>query len=438
MMLHKAIGIALESQRLDVISSIYSQTKDASLLAYTMEGVLDTGFSLSYRDQVLRFLFPLFPRPTTGDGSPHVHALTRLLVTLSDPSLSISLLASLVLNEELLAYQFAFDLVEGGSQDFLETMRSELPEGDEVSINIIYFTLRLLTFTRNQKTKAIYDKLRTILTGKESVKLYREFLKRNNQTDLLILKNTKVKAIFLFSVLCSNVVLQDALEPRSSIYHTALTLQNAFMHAGTTSDVFLRDNLEWLGLASNWSKFSATAGLGVIHKGYFEQGQTILGPYLPQTGGESNIQGAAYSEGGALYALGLINAGCGSTVTTYLCDTLKAAQGEVVQHGAALGLGIAGMGSKNMETLEHLKTVLFTDSAVAGEASGYAMGLVMLGTAASEPVREMLQYARETQHEKIIRGLAMGTAFIYYGRQEEADETIQVLLAEKVGYMSRL
>ena len=144
------------------------------------------------------------------------------------------------------------------------------------------------------------------------------------------------------------------------------------------------------------------------------------------------MAGANYSEGGALYALGLINAGCGSDVTTYLRDALKAAQGEVVQHGAALGLGVAGMGSKSMEAFEDLKTVLFTDSAVAGEASGYAMGLVMLGTAAAEPVREMLQYARETQHEKIIRGLAMGTAFIYYGRQEEADETIKLLLAEKV------
>jgi len=210
------------------------------------------------------------------------------------------------------------------------------------------------------------------------------------------------------------------------------------MHAGTTSDVFLRDNLEWLALASNWSKFSATAGLGVIHKGYFEQGLTILGPYLPQSGGESNMAGANYSEGGALYALGLINAGCGSDVTTYLRDALKAAQGEVVQHGAALGLGVAGMGSKSMEAFEDLKTVLFTDSAVAGEASGYAMGLVMLGTAAAEPVREMLQYARETQHEKIIRGLAMGTAFIYYGRQEEADETIKLLLAEKVCRKTRV
>lgn len=52
----------------------------------------------------------------------------------------------------------------------------------------------------NKKTKDIYDKLRTILTGKESVKLYREFLKRNNQTDLLILKNTKVMVV-LFSLL---------------------------------------------------------------------------------------------------------------------------------------------------------------------------------------------------------------------------------------------
>lgn len=206
------------------------------------------------------------------------------------------------------------------------------------------------------------------------------------------------------------------------------------MHAGTTSDVFLRDNLEWLGLASNWSKFSATAGLGVIHKGYFEQGMTILGPYLPQSGGESNVPGANYSEGGALYALGLINAGCGSSVTSYLRDTLRAAQGEVVQHGAALGLGVAAMGSKSLETFEDLKNVLFMDSAVAGEASGYAMGLVMLGTAASEPVREMLQYARETQHEKIIRGLGMGIAFIFYSRQEEADETIKLLLAEKVCY----
>ncbi|KAG2138982.1 hypothetical protein DEU56DRAFT_330402 [Suillus clintonianus] len=168
-------------------------------------------------------------------------------------------------------------------------------------------------------TPVIYDKLRKILDGQESVKLYLEFLKRNNKVvDMLVLRNTK-----------------DILEAQTSIYHTApVTLQNTFMHAGTTSDVFLHENLEWLGLASNWAKFSTTATLGVIHKGYFEEGMNILGPYLPQAGGESQIQGAAFSEGGALYALGLINAGCsrGQPVENYLHETMKTAHGEVVQH----------------------------------------------------------------------------------------------------------
>ncbi|KAI0004235.1 26S proteasome regulatory complex non-ATPase subcomplex Rpn2/Psmd1 subunit [Russula compacta] len=400
----QAIGIALESRRLDIIEQLYEKTHDSSLLAYSMEAVLDNHFPLSYRDQVLNFLYPLFPSPTLDSKSPYIHSLTRLLVTLSNPALTVSLLVSLVPEEKLVAYQLAFDLVEGGAQDFLEAIRNDLPVGDEVST-------------------PIFETLRKILGGRESVKLYLEFLKKNNRADLLILKHTK-----------------DSLEPRSSVYHNAVTFQNAFMHAGTTSDTFLRDNLDWLGYASNWSKFTATAALGVIHKGNFEQGMVILGPYLPgENGGESNLAGAAYSEGGALYGLGLINAGVGAissgvggrTVEDYLRNILKAAQGEVVQHGAALGLGIAGMGGRNVEAYDDLKQTLFTDTAVGGEAAGYAMGLIMLGTGDSTYANEMLAYARETQHEKIIRGLAVGLAFLYFGRQDQADEIAKELLAEK-------
>ena len=46
--------------------------------------------------------------------------------------------------------------------------------------------------SRAQETKPIYDQLRNILLGQESIKLYLEFLKRNNKVDMLILKNTKV------------------------------------------------------------------------------------------------------------------------------------------------------------------------------------------------------------------------------------------------------
>ncbi|CAG8718005.1 12836_t:CDS:2, partial [Racocetra fulgida] len=130
------------------------------------------------------------------------------------------------------------------------------------------------------------------------------------------------------------------------------------------------------------------------------KGLTLLQPYLPQDG----VNGSSYSEGGSLFALGLIHANHGAGVLDYLRNALRNTQTEVLQHGACLGLGAAGMATENNGILS---TVLFSDSAVAGEAAGLAMGLVMLGTASKKAIEEMLQYAHETQHEKIIRGLAI-------------------------------
>ncbi len=48
------------------------------------------------------------------------------------------------------------------------------------------------------------------------------------------------------------------------------------MHCGTSVDTFLRENLDWLGRATNWAKFSATAGLGVTHKGNLRQSRTLM------------------------------------------------------------------------------------------------------------------------------------------------------------------
>ena len=141
--------------------------------------------------------------------------------------------------------------------------------------------------------------------------------------------------------------LQDALEARHSIYHSAVTFMNAFANAGTTSDQFLRENLEWLGRASNWSMFSATAALGVIHKGSLAKAMTVLGPYLPQADGVVSAHSSSYSEGGSLYALGLINAGHGQDAVPYLVDKLKNSTDETVQHGAALGLGMTGLASQD-------------------------------------------------------------------------------------------
>ncbi|KAJ1970972.1 proteasome regulatory particle base subunit, partial [Dimargaris verticillata] len=255
--------------------------------------------------------------------------------------------------------------------------------------------------------------LKSIFSGKQSMRLHLEFLFGNNHTDLAILKATK-----------------DSLDSRNSVYHSGVTFANAFMYAGTTVDDFLRSNMEWLQRATNWTKFSAAAGLGVIHMGQVDRALSLMSRYLPQDG----VSNSPYSEGGAFFALGLINANRGGKVLEYLTNALTGYQSrdvEILQHGACLGLGAAGMATANAGVFDSLKDVLYTDSAVAGEAAGIAMGLVMIGTAAAEPLDEMLQYAHETQHEKIIRGLAVGMSFIMYERQDEADALISQLCEDK-------
>lgn len=80
---------------------------------------------------------------------------------------------------------------------------------------------------------------------------------------------------------------------------------------------------------------------------------------------------------------------------------------------------------------EELKTIMYNDGAVSGEAAGLAMGLVMLGTASEKAIDEMLAYSHETQHEKIIRGLALGVGMVMYGREEGADALVEQLIQDK-------
>jgi len=122
--------------------------------------------------------------------------------------------------------------------------------------------------------KTRLDRLVTILGGELSIELHLQFLIRNNKSDLLILKQTK-----------------DAI--RVSVCHTATVIANALMHSGTTSDQFLRDNLDWLSRATNWAKLTATASLGVIHRGHEKEALALMAAYLPR---DVAAASAGYSE----------------------------------------------------------------------------------------------------------------------------------------------
>lgn len=161
------------------------------------------------------------------------------------------------------------------------------------------------------------------------------------------------------------------MEDRYSIYHSAITFTNAYASCGTTNDEFLRKNLPWLGRASNWAKFSATAGLGLIHKGSWVNGIRVVKPYLP--GGAAPNK---FSEGGSLFALGLIYSGHLNALRKAKADVpLKQAIAEgtdpTVQHGAALGWGLAGLATADEgDSTFHTDAPLVLTQQVSTRTSG--------------------------------------------------------------------
>ncbi|KAI1324657.1 26S proteasome regulatory subunit rpn2 [Xylariaceae sp. FL0255] len=453
----QVVGIAIEAKRLDIVKKVIKRADDdfkktkgkatdadalgpaEQLMDYCLGICLDVVQERAFRDDLLQLVLDILMSGRTD--SPDYFSIAKCIVYLNKDEQARKVIRHLVASESedgfeatAIAYQFAFDLYDNGTQEFLGKVISTLPKRSESSDN-------KENEENDDKKKSketplwaqkdnddqthwtdappeevdewyadVFNNIRSILDGSSTIKLNLEFLYRNNKTDIAILNKVR-----------------DSLEGRNSIFHTAVTFCNAFMNQGTTNDKFFRDNLEWLGKAVNWSKFTATAALGVIHRGNLSQSKKLLEPYLPRGANAINA-GSPYSQGGALYAYGLIHANHGADALDFLKGTFAAAEEEVIQHGGALGLGLAGMASGNEEIFESLKAVLYADSALNGEAVGLAMGLIMLGTGNVKALEDMVAYAHETSHEKSVRGLALGMALIMYGRQEGADVMIDGLL----------
>ncbi|KAJ5071825.1 26s proteasome non-atpase regulatory subunit 1 [Anaeramoeba ignava] len=429
----QAIGIAIESKRLDLIKeTIYKSGNIPETLEYCLKITNKYVLKRSFRQQILQLLIEIYQSEQKED---HIR-ICELLLLMEDTEKISEILMNLIDSEKeidiLTAYQIGFDLCENAGQKMLSEIKSRIPDPiEEKQQTKMQEEKKLNNDNDNdndekkleEKTEETKEtpkpnlkpekikKLKAILNQEYSLKLLLQFLNLNNHTDFQILRQIKTK-----------------MDTRKIALRTTTVTAHGFMQAGTTVDSFLRGNLEWLRKINNWGKFSSTASLGVIHKGHIAQALDLLSPYLPQNGRSES----PYSEAGALYALGIINVNHGETSTPYLLNMLRSLDGnEILQHGACLGLGLSAMGTLNEEIYEDLKAICYSDSAIAGETAGLAMGLVMLGSASESAIQDMLVYAHETQHEKIIRSLAIGISLIMYGKEEAADTLIEQLLLDK-------
>lgn len=440
----QAVGIALETRRIDILERAIKESSDIpALLSYSVKVVMSLLQQRQFRNVVLRLLVRLYMSLKVPD---YIN-VCQCLIFLDDSQGVADILDKLIQESEestLMSYQIGFDMYESATQQFLSRVQASLravgghlPESPDATETPSKDSEAMDTEasdgeksesvtpstetpkpkeekppkeqTEEEKTHSErLGKLSEILSGDITIALHLQFLIRSNKTDMLILKNTK------------DVV-------RNSVCHNATVIANSFMHCGTTCDSFLRDNLDWLSRATNWAKFTATASLGVIHRGHEKEALNLMSTYLPKDTGP----GSAYQEGGGLYALGLIHANHGGTMVEYLLNQLKEATTDMVRHGGCLGLGLAAMGTSRQDVYEQLKLNLYEDDAVTGEAAGLAMGLVMIGTKSPNAIQDMVSYAQDTQHEKILRGLCLGIALTMYGRLEEADALIDSLTRDK-------
>lgn len=469
--IHEAIGVSIESRRLDkveiaILEGCKGDEARMEALAYCFECAQTLISSRGYRASLLNLIASLHMTHFPPEKRNFI-AVANCYTFVGNAKGVAEILLSLVSdasaagkkneNEmELTALQIAFDIVDNDAPFFASEVTSLLPvprtvpapptepaptaeEGNEAvpmetdaqaatedspaAAEIAPPVVITLTAEEKKVTK-----LRKILNGDVTAELYLDFLCSKNHSDTYLLKKIK-----------------QSLDGRSSVCHSALLFSNAVAHSGTAIDNFLRDNLDWLARITAWAKFSATSCLGVIHGRHASAALNLLSPYLPSSAASRGSAATSYQEGGALYALGLIAATGGrdaklSTDTTgpftakqYLLQALRAAEiNDVVKHGACLGLGLSTMASwdgtqAESEYYEELKNVLYTDSAIASEAAGLGMGLIALGSGSDKVCEEMIAYARETEHEKIIRGLSLGMALVCYGREDEADATIKMM-----------
>mmetsp|Transcript_8885 Transcript_8885/g.13195 ORF Transcript_8885/g.13195 Transcript_8885/m.13195 type:complete len:977 (-) Transcript_8885:2177-5107(-) len=420
----QAMGIALETRRLDILKQAILESGNVQeMIEYGIRVANNVITSRNFRLKLLDFLVNVLDEAEgkkEGESTAQYYfSLKECLVFLNKGERMAKLLSQLLASTNkrhvLIAYQIGFDLQDRAPQRFVKELVSRLegnnPDAmvdDEEEDDVMGDDDVIVSDDVKERTQ----KLLKVLSGTISIEYYLDFLYRRNETDLNILYGIK-----------------NSFDKAAIPLHATI-IANAYMHAGTSVDVFLRDNLDWLKHATNWAKFSATASLGVIHKGNIKDSRTILEPYLPR---DDNQEGSSvYSEGGSLYGLGLIHSNHGGDVMEYLRRHVMQGEDKVILHGACLGLGLTALATENEELFDELLGKLYDEKdAVAGEGIAITIGLVMLGSGNLEAAENLLTFSREVPHEKKLRGIVLAIAMIVYGCEEAANKLIETMKDDK-------
>ena len=321
----------------------------------------------------------------------------QFLLNNSD-ALASTLLTILKEEDPSIAYQICFDLYDNQNPSYLRLLKNKIN-----SINA-------------EKKLGLEDKIKNIddiLTGEISRNIILKTLKKYNHFDLKAMED-----------------IMKLVEKGTALENLGVILTNSFCNSHTGNEEFIKKHMDFVTKATNWARFVATASLGAIHMGNTKNSRQLLRNFLPGGSNASSI----YAMGGAYYGIGLIHAGTNDQeIMTFLREALNRPGNnkEAVQHGIYLAMGLVAMATHDQGLYEEIREGIYSDDALIGEAAGYAVGLIMVGSKDENAIDDLMKYVHDTQHEKIIRAIAIALALIVYNAGEAADALIEQLSREK-------
>ena len=395
--LYQALGFCVESYDLDRLTKAIESSKDIIknlnfVYEIAQKYVVNKEYNAVLIDHILKLLIK--------HAQKEYMEITSCQFFLNNSDALANTLLN-ILNEEpdpSIAYQIAFDLYDNQNPSYLRQLTQ---------------TIRTKNTEKNLNLGEKIENLEKILTGEISREIALKTLKKFNHFDLK-----------------SQEELMKSVEKGGSIENLGVILTNSFSNSHTGNDEFIKKNMAFVTKATNWARFVATASLGVINMGNIKNSRTVMRDYLP---GGSNSR-SIYCIGGAYYAIGLIHAGTNDQEIMAFFNEAISRPGnnkEAIQHGIYLGMGLVAMATHDQDLYERVREGIYSDDALIGEAAGYAVGLIMVGSKDPGAIDDLLKYVHDTQHEKIIRAIAIALALIVYNAGEAADALIEQLSREK-------
>ena len=229
----------MNCRRIDTVQKAIELSKQPeALLGYTYTIATEVVKHPDFRSKVLNMILLVYHRRQANIDSSNFDffKIAKCQYALDKADSTGQLLEKLMRSDtnHLQGYQIAFDLVDKENQVYTQAVIAHIENSDLKA-----------AFSERQ------EKLLSVLNGKVKDTLTRQFMKKNNHADMLLIGKIK------------DIVAKD--KKQNAMLHSAVVWMNGMMNAQTTNDSFVKDNLSWVAQATNWNRFSATATLGMIH-----------------------------------------------------------------------------------------------------------------------------------------------------------------------------